>query len=475
MTTRSRREGEGVRATQRPPRFERPTRGDARFHVAAPTPPSGPEHVDRGLRRALACADATATAAAFAVAVGVLGTSTALRPGAVLVVPLAVLTSKLLGLYDRDELVLRKTTLDEGPRLFQLAALLTLVIGLLQSLFLADTLRSRQLLGLWIVLFGAILVARILARTWALRAKPPERCLVLGDHATAQLIRDRLRHQRGAAAVVVGTVPLGAGGSQARTLSAVADAIATRRVQRVIVALSGGETERTLELISLLKGLGVRVSVVPRLLQVIGSSVEFDDINGAPILGLRAFGLSRSSRAIKRTIDVVIAGVGILVTAPLATLVIVAVKLDGGGPVLVRDLRVGRDGRRFYLVRFRTVRGGATDRGGGAAGLTPLGRLLERTSLHRLPQLVNVLCGEMSLVGPRPLFVHEDERLVGGRGRRLRLTPGMTGQWQTLGTAPVPLDELVTIDYLYVANWSLWTDVKILLRTAWRVLRGVDR
>jgi lipopolysaccharide/colanic/teichoic acid biosynthesis glycosyltransferase len=101
-----------------------------------------------------------------------------------------------------------------------------------------------------------------------------------------------------------------------------------------------------------------------------------------------------------------------------------------------------------------------------------VGRVLRKTALDELPQLINVLRGEMSLVGPRPLVVDEDEKIVGWHRRRLHLTPGMTGPWQILGSARVPLHEMVNIDYLYVANWTFWTDAKILLRTVIYMVRG---
>jgi lipopolysaccharide/colanic/teichoic acid biosynthesis glycosyltransferase len=154
--------------------------------------------------------------------------------------------------------------------------------------------------------------------------------------------------------------------------------------------------------------------------------------------------------------------------------------------VFFRQLRVGRHGRRFYMLKFRTMvpdadamKESLRHRNEAQDGLfkiaqdprvTRMGRFLRITALDELPQLLNIVKGEMSLVGPRPLVIEEDERIEGWHRRRLELMPGMTGPWQILGPARVPLKEMVALDYLYVANWSLWTDVKILLRTVPHVL-----
>jgi lipopolysaccharide/colanic/teichoic acid biosynthesis glycosyltransferase len=166
--------------------------------------------------------------------------------------------------------------------------------------------------------------------------------------------------------------------------------------------------------------------------------------------------------------------------APLLLAVAVAVKLTSRGPVLFRQKRIGQGGQAFNLLKFRTMYDGADAQKpkllplNEAEGLfkiandpriTPVGRLLRSSSLDELPQLVNVLRGEMSLVGPRPLVAEEDSRVQGWLRRRLDVTPGMTGVWQVLGSARIPLHEMVKLDYLYRANWSLWLDIKILIRT----------
>jgi lipopolysaccharide/colanic/teichoic acid biosynthesis glycosyltransferase len=158
-----------------------------------------------------------------------------------------------------------------------------------------------------------------------------------------------------------------------------------------------------------------------------------------------------------------------------------AIKLDSRGPVFFRQLRVGQHGKRFYMVKFRTMvqnaealKDSLRDSNEAQEGLfkiaedpriTRVGRLLRKCAIDELPQLLNVVKGEMSLVGPRPLVIEEDDQIEGWQRQRSALMPGMTGPWQILGPARVPLSEMVAIDYLYIANWSLWADVKILLRT----------
>jgi len=201
---------------------------------------------------------------------------------------------------------------------------------------------------------------------------------------------------------------------------------------------------------------------------------------------VRRFDLTRSSAKLKRGFDLLGASLGLLAVSPLMLAIAAAIKLDSRGPVFFRQTRVGRDGRRFRMIKFRTMVDGADamkealrERNEAQEGLfkiaddprvTRVGRFLRKSSLDELPQLLNIVAGEMSLVGPRPLVVDEDLRVEGWHRRRLELMPGMTGHWQILGPARVPLREMVAIDYLYVANWSLWTDIKILLRTVPHVL-----
>ena len=257
--------------------------------------------------------------------------------------------------------------------------------------------------------------------------------------------------------------------------------VRSERIERAIIAPRGELSDELLETTRKLKALGVRVSVIPRLLEVVGSSVEVDDVDGISLLGMRRYGLGRSSRALKRTFDLVGAGLLLVVLSPVLAAIAIAIKLDSPGPVLFRQRRMGREGVPFEMFKFRTMVDGAeaqkaelviqNEAGGGLFKIkedprvTRVGRLLRRASLDELPQLLNVLRGDMALVGPRPLVLDEDSQIEGWQRTRLELPPGMTGPWQVFGSARIPLDEMVKIDYQYGANWSLWLDMKILLRT----------
>jgi len=396
-------------------------------------------------RRSLLAADVIAIVGTVVVLGLILSRSPQLTWVSVCGLLVLLLATKMLGLYDRDGALLHKTTLDEAPKLFHVATLGALAAWLAGGFVVEGrTLNRHDALLLWLVLIVLLVLMRSLARALALRAVPAERCLLIRDLA--------------------------------RTLD----------VHRAIVAPSSADGGEILDLVRTLKAVGVRVSVLPRLLEVVGSSVESDDLHGVTLMGVRRFEMTRSSAVVKRAFDLLGASVGLLAVAPLFALIAVAIKLDSRGPLFFRQLRVGRHGKHFDVLKFRTMVPNAEalkeslrDRNEAQAGLfkiaddprvTRVGRLLRRSALDELPQLINIIKGEMSLVGPRPLVVDEDRCVEGWYRRRLELMPGMTGPWQILGPARVPLSEMGAMDYLYVANWSLWGDVKILLRTVPHVL-----
>jgi exopolysaccharide biosynthesis polyprenyl glycosylphosphotransferase len=447
---------------------------------------------DAVYRRTLALADALAAVVALLVTRAVVGPGhPAVRT--IAAVPLIVAMSKVVGIYDRQELLVRKSTLDEAPALFQLATLYALIIWLLNGVVITNSHDRRELLVQWAALFLLLLASHVAARWLSRRMTRPERCLVIGDEGTAERIRRKLTARPAIHATVVAFVPIERVCHRARGEDPIPRAtdlswedadlqalVSDTLPDRIIVAPQIMDADEVLNLIRAATAAGVRVSVVPRVLEVVGSSVEFDDVEGLPLLCIRNVALSRSSRLIKRALDLSLAVVLMVVLSPLLVLIALAIKLDSTGTVLFRQSRVGRDGDPFEMLKFRTMASGAHELRpelqhlNQADGLfkiandpriTRAGAVLRRASLDELPQLWNVIRGDMSLVGPRPLVVEEDQRIQGWERRRLQLTPGMTGHWQVLGSARIPLHEMVKIDYLYVTNWSLWNDVKILLRT----------
>jgi exopolysaccharide biosynthesis polyprenyl glycosylphosphotransferase len=461
----------------KPPR-SRFVRFGGRAALDAPSRPSVSAR-DRVFRRSLALADALAASLALLFGVVVLGDD-ALRPAVAVFVPLVVLLSKLLRLYDRDDLLLRRSTLDDAPAVGQLSSLYVLLVWLLAPVVIAGTLGRGQVVGLWGLLFLGALCGRTAARALARGLAPAERCLIVSDAPTHERIARKLRDARGVKAQIADVVVLEPQQDLYGTLVVLEDMIARSDIHRVLLAPRTADGDGVLDAIRLVKGLGVKVSLLPRIFEVVESSVEFDDLDGVTLMGVRSFGLTRSSWLLKRTMDTIGAIAMLLALAPLMAVIALAIRLESPGGVLFSQTRVGRGGRRFRMFKFRTMVDGADAMKAGLRGrneadglfkiaddprITRVGRLLRRTSLDELPQLLNVLRGDMSLVGPRPLVVDEDEQVQGWDRRRLHLTPGMTGQWQILGSARIPLHEMVKIDYLYVANWSLWGDVKILLRT----------
>ena len=440
---------------------------------------------DAVYRRTLALADTVAAVTAVLLCRVISGPQ---HPAgaAVLFAPLAVVMGKVMGLYDREEWLVRKSTLDEAPGLFQLATLFAIAIWLVNGAFLSHIADRRELLVSWPCIFFALLLFRAFGRWGCRQLTPAERCLVVGDERICERVRVKLGRTNSLHAEVVAQIPLSgydtteeaiAGLSDHDDLKAITDAC---EVDRIIVAPERADAEEVLTLIRVATAVGVKVSVVPRVLEVVGSSAEFDDLEGVPLLSMRRIKLSRSSYCVKRGLDIAGSAAALIVLSPLLATIAVLIKLDSKGSVLYRQDRIGRDGMGFVMLKFRTMVPGAHAQRSELAHLnqsdglfkidndpriTRVGSWLRRLSLDELPQLFNVLRGDMSLVGPRPLIAEEDERIQGWHRWRLQLTPGMTGHWQILGSSRIPLDEMVKIDYLYVTNWSLWLDIKILLRT----------
>jgi lipopolysaccharide/colanic/teichoic acid biosynthesis glycosyltransferase len=271
--------------------------------------------------------------------------------------------------------------------------------------------------------------------------------------------------------------------------------IAENRIERVVVAFAGDPTDDVLNAVRTLREFDVQVDIVPRLFEVIAPSVGVHMVEGLPLVGLPPVKPSRSSRLLKRGIDVVGALFGLIVTAPLFAWFAFRIKRDSPGPVFFRQERVGLNERPFTMLKFRTMRIGidtavhrdyikatmssaAVPSANGVYKLdrenaiTPFGRWLRKTSLDELPQLINILRGDMSLVGPRPCLAYETEYFAPHHFERFLVRPGLTGLWQVVARAHSTFGEALDMDVAYVRGWSLWLDVTLICRTPLQLLRG---
>jgi exopolysaccharide biosynthesis polyprenyl glycosylphosphotransferase len=273
------------------------------------------------------------------------------------------------------------------------------------------------------------------------------------------------------------------------TFDAVAHAVQTARADTVVVLscpeLDGDALRR---LAWTLERDDIDLIVASALVDVAGARTTIRPVDGLPMLHVEHPRLSGSRRLVKTAFDRTGAGILVLLAAPLLATVALLVRLDSPGPVMFRQVRVGKDGREFVMVKFRTMHVDAERRLAELRHLnehdgvlfkmredprvTRVGRWLRRLSLDELPQLFNVVRGDMSLVGPRPPLPEEVAAYPDDARRRLAVKPGMTGLWQVSGRADLPWEEAVRLDLRYVENWSLSLDLVILLRTVTAVCRG---
>ena len=261
-----------------------------------------------------------------------------------------------------------------------------------------------------------------------------------------------------------------------------------RTVDEVIITLPWTSHEEVIKMVAQCEKARVRVRIVPDLFQMSLSRVDVEEVGGIPLLGVKEVSIRGWNLALKRAIDVVISATTLLLLSPLILLIAALIKLESQGPALFRQTRIGRNGKPFTLYKFRSMRPEAEEELGEVRDLnetagvffkiredprrTRVGRALRRLSLDELPQMYNILRGEMSLVGPRPALPREVERYEEWHRRRLGVLPGLTGLWQVMGRSDLTFDEMVMLDLFYTENWSLWLDLKIMLMTIPTVLSG---
>lgn len=460
--------------------------------------------------RALVLADAFALLFAFLIAE--LLASDASRIGSIdgrseiflflLTLPLWLGGAKLFGLYGRDDERWDHSTFDEILPVLHLVTLGTWVLFAGAHLVGAGDPALPKIMLFWVFAIVVLLAARIAARFFCRRSPLyVQNAVVVGAGDVGQQLARKLLQHPEYGVNVVGFVDqspkerlddLG-GLTVLGAPDRLPQIVRQFEVEHVIIAFSNDSHESTLDLIRSLRDLDVRIDLVPRLFEALGPSVAVHAVGGLPLVGLPTLRLSRAHRIFKRTIDLVLGGLALVVLAPVLGTIALLIKRSSRGPVFFRQVRMGAGDQTFRLLKFRTMIADADLRKDEFAHLnkhlqnggdprmfkiaddprvTPIGRFLRRYSLDELPQLINVLRGEMTLVGPRPLILDEDRHITEWGRRRLELKPGMTGTWQVLGRTDIPFAEMVKLDYLYVTNWSPWRDLKLIFQTFPAILRS---
>ncbi|HEX5822427.1 MAG TPA: exopolysaccharide biosynthesis polyprenyl glycosylphosphotransferase [Solirubrobacterales bacterium] len=415
--------------------------------------------------------------------------------------PAWILVMKLHGLYDQDHRRIRHSTLDELPTLFSATVIGTVMVGVLIRVTPAPYVKGTALGVLAVTAFVIGASLRGLTRQiWHAR-RPPEKSAVVGSGAAMRRLSRRIETHPEVHLSLVGyfgderTSDLdaevnGANGHMSclGPRSELIPVAEQRGLEHILVAEESISTAELRRLIGDCKRFGLSLTLVAPNAELLGPGIQLNRLGELPLLDFAFSDPSRSTMALKRGIDIVASAGLLLLLAPLLLVVAVAIKLDSRGPVLFKQVRVGKGGRRFTMLKFRTMVHGADERIGEVVDTqtldepsfkvpndprhTWIGRRLRRLSLDETPQLLNVLRGEMSLVGPRPeeeaVVVLYDDR------QRLRLTvkPGLTGPMQVYGRGDLTFEERLALERAYIDNLSIAQDVAVLLRTPRAVIGG---
>jgi exopolysaccharide biosynthesis polyprenyl glycosylphosphotransferase len=408
-----------------------------------------------------------------------------------------VVIAKLYGLYDHDEERTDHSTADEFAGVFHMVTVCTWFFTVGSYITRLAHPSAPKLALFWATATVFVSTGRAVARAVARRSPMYlQNTIIVGAGDVGQLIAKKLLQHPEYGINLVGFIDenprerrddlehLALLGGVGR-VSAV---VRLLDVERVIVAFSNEPHERTLELIRELKDLDqdLQIDIVPRLFELVAPGVGVHTVEGVPLVGLPPARLSQSSRLLKRSMDLAFAMAALVVLAPLFVVVAAVIRIESKGPIFFRQVRMGCEDKTFRIFKFRSMCSDAEERKASLAHLnkhlanggdprmfkipddpriTRVGRWLRRLSLDELPQLINVVRGEMSLVGARPLILDEDQHVEAWARRRLDLKPGITGLWQVNGRDGIPFAEMTRLDYLYVTNWSIWQDIRLLLRT----------
>jgi exopolysaccharide biosynthesis polyprenyl glycosylphosphotransferase len=446
------------------------------------------------LRRVLALGDWTALIVSLlAVTAATSSTDIADLFWAVLFSPSWILVMKLHGLYDHDHRRIRHSTLDELSSLVSASVLGTLVLDGLLAVSPVGPLSPKSAIALGVgALVGSFIARGVIRWIWH-RATPMAIGIVVGPPATIDTVARRVMTHPETRLHLVGYLSPSTEEDSAELprLGSLADIEAVARaegVERVVVTEQQMSELAAERLIEECKVAGLALTFLPQHYGLLGPGIELNRLAELPVLDFRFSDPPRSTQAMKRAMDIVVASVGLVLVSPVLLLAALATLIDSGRPVFFRQQRAGKDGIAFTVLKFRTMVADAEDRLGELIDLSKLdepafkipddprvtrvGKFLRRTSIDELPQLINVLRGEMSLVGPRPeevaVVALYDERQRG----RLAIKPGLTGPMQVYGRSDLTFEERLAMERDYLDNLSVLTDLQILIRTPRAIVRG---
>jgi len=432
---------------------------------------------DARLRRVLAGADLL-TVAATALVLALAGSTHHTVLLLVLTAPAWIVAAKLAGLYDRDQRTIRHLTIDELPSLVVWAlgstAFITLVTEPVQSL----TIEGNDRLIIWGCAIGIGFLLRATARALWRRLTPPERIVIVGEGHLAEAVVRKLELFPDMHAEVA---------DWPATFEALWERLGDLEdIDRIVVASSDLNEDRLAELLPVCRLRGMKLTIVPPTRGMFGTATHLGHVADLPLLDYNTWDISNSTLALKRGLDVTFATIGLVASAPIFVLAAVAILITDGRPVLFRQTRGGAGGRPFTMLKFRTMVKNAEEllqdlvpfeelddpmfKLKADPRVTRVGRLLRRTSLDELPQLINVLRGDMSIVGPRPEQLDLVERYLPEHRFRLNVKPGITGPMQVYGRGELRFEERLAVEREYVENLSFARDLKIVLMTLPAVL-----
>lgn len=394
---------------------------------------------------------------------------------------------KLIGFYDNKKFT---ALVDEIANVFggvTLASLLLLGLLFLNREFWVSRLVIFNAWWIALLLFtGTRLVSYALVRVMRQKGIGLRNTLIIGGGEMGQLLSRKIAADPGLGYRLVGMID----DDPAKPLlnSQVKQLIGELKVEEVLIASSRIPSTKVLDIITDCERLGVEFKIVPGLLELIASRVDVDELAGVPLLTVSEIRLKGFNAIMKRGFDLVASSIGLAVISPILLTFAALVRVTSPGPVFFTQERVGLDGQSFPMFKFRSMVQDAEERLSEVIPLsetaghifkikndprtTPLGRFMRRYSIDELPQLLNVFFGHMSLVGPRPPLPREVVKYNNWQLKRLRVRPGITGPWQVSGRSLLPFEDMVRLDIYYIENWSLWLDLKILLRTVPVVLIG---